>query len=275
MVIPMQSAPRLLVIDDDDDLRLFLQDLLSEEGYLVDTSSTMDEALAAIDSHVYHLIVTDLLAHSAIDPLRSAIILLEAASPTPVMTLTGWSVTAEEVAQAGLIRLVPKPFDITDLLGAVAACCRTSLNPQQQRWAEIVRDFCAAVDANKLDALVALCRDDVRIAVDLGGQRDSPETITGRASYRTQLDQCRSARPDMRFDDYAIYPQPNGVALRSVISWQSPGALNGRAHVAASMTFQFADQLISQLTIRATDSRQASLQTQPVSLRTDIEARDK
>jgi hypothetical protein len=79
----------------------------------------------------------------------------------------------------------------------------------------------------------------------------------------------------MRFDDYVIYPQPNGVALRSMISWQAPEAMNGRAHVAASMIFQFAGQLISQLAIRATDSRQASLQTQLVSLRTDIETRGK
>lgn len=275
MVMPTQSAPRLLVIDDDDDLRLFLLDLLSEEGYIVDSCSTMGEALTAIDSHVYHLIVTDLLAHSAVDPLRSAITILEAASPTPVMTLTGWNITADEVAQAGLIRLVPKPFDITDLLGAVASCCRIALNPHQQRWAEIVRGFCAAMDANKLDALVALCGDDVRVAVDLGGQRDSPETVTGRASYRTQLEQCRSARPDMRFDEYVIYPQPNGIALRGVISWQAQGAMHGRTRLATSMVFQFAGQLISHLTIRATDSRHASLQTQTVSLRTDIETRGK
>ncbi len=272
MVMPTRSAPRLLVIDDDDDLRLFLQDLLSEEGYIVDTSSSMDEAFVAINSHVYHLIVTDLLAHSAIDPLRSAITILEAAVPTPVMTLTGWSITADEVAQAGLIRLVPKPFDITDLLSAVGECCRTTLTPQQQRWAAIVHDFCAASDAKNLDTLVAFCMDDVRIEADLGEQ-DSPKTITGRASYRAQLEQCRSARPDMRFDDYLIYPHPNGVALRCLISWQAPGAMNGRTHIAASMTFQFADQRISQFTIRASEARQVSLQTQSASLRTDMETR--
>lgn len=275
MVMPTQSAPRLLVIDDDDDLRLFLLDLLNEEGYIVDSSSTMGEALAAINSHVYHLIVTDLLAHSAVDPLRSAIAILEAASPTPVMTLTGWSVTADEVAHAGLIRMVPKPFDITDLLSAIAACSKLTLNPHQQRWAEIVHGFCAALNANNLDALVALCTDDVRIAADLGEQQDSTKKISGRASYRTRLEQCRSTRPDVRFDEYVIYPQSNGIALRGVISWQAPGAMNGRSRLVTSMVFQFAGQLISQLTIRATDSRHVSLQTQSASLRGNMETRGK
>lgn len=262
MVMPTQPALRLLVVDDDDDLRVFLQDLLSEEGYLVDTSSTMAEALAAIDSHVYHLIVSDLLAHSIDDPLRSAIEIREAGGPTPVMTLTGWNVTADEVARAGLARLVPKPFDITDLLGAIAECSRTRLSPLHQRWAVIASEYCAALVAHDVGALAALCADNVRFVAISEAGPGVAAAVRGRAPYLAHLESYLTQAPDMRFDEYAIYPLPDGIALRSVISWQSSEPQAGRAHVMSSITFQFADQLISQLTIHTHRSHHASLQTQ-------------
>lgn len=271
MGIATQSALRLLVIDDDDDLRLFLHDLLSEEGYLVDLCSTLDEALIAINSHVYHLIITDLLAHSAVDPLHSAIAICEAAAPTPVMALTGWNISADEVVQAGLIRLAPKPFDITNLLSVVAECSSTMLNLQQQRWGAIVGEHCAAVVTNDLDALATHCADDVRIEADLRMRRDAVMTITGRASYRTRLEQWRAATPDLRIDDSLLYPHPDGVALRAVISWQASGSMDGRMCVASSVIFRFTDQLISQLTIRASEPRPTSLQSQSMPLRSEMD----
>ncbi len=130
MAEPVTPPTRLLVIDDDGDLRLFLRDLLTEEGYEVDLSATLDEALALLETRVYHLIITDLLAHSPSDPLRTALTLRDFAHPTPVAALTGWNVSAEEVAREGLVRLIPKPFDLDELLDAVAASVEMIIHPR-------------------------------------------------------------------------------------------------------------------------------------------------
>src|SRR5512146_220799 len=98
--------PRLLVVDDDSDLRGFLADFLLEEGYAVDTAATLDEALALIDLRLYHLVLTDLLAHSVTTPLSSALTILAHARPTPVVALTGWNISADDVKRAGLPRLI-------------------------------------------------------------------------------------------------------------------------------------------------------------------------
>ncbi len=159
----LESPPRVLVIDDDSDLRLFLYDLLVEEGYRVDVGATLDEALALINAQVYHLILTDLLTHSLDDPLRSAVTVRQAAYPTPVIALTGWNITSADVTRAGLARLIPKPFDLTDLLAAITSCVETAPDAEEQRQTETLARKHEAISARKRDDCVALCAEDVRV----------------------------------------------------------------------------------------------------------------
>lgn len=251
--------PRLLVVDDDSQLRLFLQDFLTEEGYVVDIGATMDEALALIDSHVYHLIISDLLTHSSVDPLRSAVQLNERAHPTPVATLTGWNVSPAEVARAGLARLIPKPFDIDDLLASIAECLEASLTGEQQRQAEVVGRYCAALNANDLDACLATCAKDVRVYPPEQSLWSNADPKEGRAAFRAHLEGGMRSTPDIRFDDYLIHPQPSGIALRCVKSWASPATPTGRATVAGSLYFQFAGERISQITVQCHSESVGSL----------------
>ena len=52
--------PRVLVLDDEKLIRWSLKQLLSEEGYEVDTAATADEALRLAETRNYALIITDL-----------------------------------------------------------------------------------------------------------------------------------------------------------------------------------------------------------------------
>ena len=45
------SSPSLLIVDDDPDIRHALQDLLEHEGYLVQSVSTGQEALARVTAN--------------------------------------------------------------------------------------------------------------------------------------------------------------------------------------------------------------------------------
>lgn len=250
MAEPVTPPTRLLVIDDDGDLRLFLRDLLTEEGYAVDLSATLDEALAFLETRVYHLIITDLLVHSPSDPLRTALTLRDFAHPTPVAALTGWNVSAEEVARAGLVRLIPKPFDLAELLAAVAASVEMSYTPEQRLQAEIVAQLCAAFNAHEPDAMVALCAADARVYPS-SDELDAPVMpIIGRAGLRAVIQRLLERAPDSRLDDYLIYPQTDGLAVRYVRSWREQTAPGGRAVTAVSSLIRFDGALISQISFR-------------------------
>ncbi len=245
---PPSATPRLLVIDDDNDLRLFLQELLTEESYVVDVGATLSEALALIDTRVYHLIITDLLAHSSTDPLRSALAILGRAQPTPVAALTGWNISAAEVTHSGLARLILKPFDINELLTTVAECLETRLSTAQRRQAEVVRRFWEAFNASDLTTCLAACADDVRILPPDEPSAGETKPIVGLASCRDYLEMGLRTIPGIHLDEYLIHPLPRGLALRYVKSWPTAEQPGGRATLAGMLSLQFRGQRISQIT---------------------------
>ncbi len=51
---------KILVVEDDLDLRDFIQDILSEQGYLVTTAGNGEEALARLDETPFPILVSDL-----------------------------------------------------------------------------------------------------------------------------------------------------------------------------------------------------------------------
>lgn len=251
MAAPASPPTRLLVVDDDSDLRHFLRDLLTEEGHVVDLSAKLEEALALLDTHVYHLILTDLLLHSPTDPLRTAITLRDFAYPTPVAALTGWNVSTEEAERAGLARLIAKPFDLDDLVTIVADCVELAYSPEQQRQAETLGRLCAAFDASDVEALMALCVPDVRAADILA--RPAPDAqsvaLVGQTAVGAALRRLLAGAPETRLDDYLIFPQPSGLALRFVRSWRDATAPGGRATRATSALFQFQGERISEINL--------------------------
>lgn len=266
--------PRLLVIDDDADLRLFLRDFLTEEGYKVDVGATMPEAMALIDSHVYDLVLTDLLAHSTTDPLHSAIVVRERAYPTPVIALTAWGVSQAQVKQADLARLVAKPFDLVDLLAEVGDCLAHRWSPEQKRWAETIERYLAALSAGDLDACVANCADDVRVVASQQPPLDAPAlaSVQGRAALRAHLERQRRAMPDKRIEEYALFPMSNGVAMRGIKSWQSANAVLGRVSQVIAVLYACDASGITEISFRSLDIRESLLVADPVA-HTDGEER--
>src|SRR5437868_7574093 len=50
---------RILLVEDDAELRLLLEHVLLGAGYAVDTASSVREASALLDSHAYDLVLAD------------------------------------------------------------------------------------------------------------------------------------------------------------------------------------------------------------------------
>lgn len=104
------TAQRILCIDDEDSIRLTFSSFLSDEGYLVDTAASADEALLKIEENSYDLIFLDILLghHSGINVLR---VIRKKRIFAPVIMVTGAPEveTAAEAVRLGAFDYISKP----------------------------------------------------------------------------------------------------------------------------------------------------------------------
>ncbi|MGY3266471.1 response regulator [Lysobacter sp. HA35] len=116
---------RVLVIDDEPQIRRFLDISLRTQGYVVMAAATADEGLAQLATEGADLVILDLGLpdRDGIDALRE----LRQWSSVPVMVLTARSDEDEKVAalDAGANDYVTKPFGIRELMARLRALRRT------------------------------------------------------------------------------------------------------------------------------------------------------
>lgn len=117
---------RVLLVDDEEDLRETLADLLAHVGYRVTTADSGVSAVAAARTHGFDLLLTD-LRMPGMDGAET-ITAIKAIDPAiRVIVVTGYS--SEEVAadcrRRGADEIVPKPFDIEELLRVMERVVRS------------------------------------------------------------------------------------------------------------------------------------------------------
>jgi DNA-binding NtrC family response regulator len=125
MDVSLPEPLRLLVVDDDQELRELLRVMLEEEGYAVSVATTPDRALELVENHFFHLILSDIFYSPTQSSLQSILPLLEATRFTPIILLTGWALTSKEATdRPEIAALITKPFDLDTLLATIAACAQ-------------------------------------------------------------------------------------------------------------------------------------------------------
>ncbi|MCC7175347.1 MAG: sigma-54-dependent Fis family transcriptional regulator [Bryobacterales bacterium] len=110
------TSARILVVDDDENLRWVLQTQLEELGYKVSTACGGAEALAAIQKEPPSLVLTDLKMPglSGMELLRK--IRAECPElPVVIMTAFGTIQSAVEAIRAGAYDYLSKPIDYEEL----------------------------------------------------------------------------------------------------------------------------------------------------------------
>jgi DNA-binding NtrC family response regulator len=119
------AAPRLLIADDQSDVREALRLLLKAEGYASDLAATPAAALEAVQSREYDLILIDLnyardttSGEEGLDLLSR---LQEIDSTMPVVVMTAWASIelAVEAMRRGARDFVQKPWDNARLLATI------------------------------------------------------------------------------------------------------------------------------------------------------------
>lgn len=134
------SNARILVVDDEANIRELLDEILSEEGYSVTTAADAKDARAARREQSYDLTLLDIWM-----PDTDGITLLkewaEAGSLDPVVMMSGHGTvdTAVEATRLGALDFIEKPVSLTKLLRTVSKALaarrlkdpRRSLVPQE------------------------------------------------------------------------------------------------------------------------------------------------
>ena len=108
---------KILVVDDEESLRLTFKMFLQKEGYEVAIASTFEEAMAFIDNDSFDLIISDIVmeGESGIDLLRHV---KEKKLKCPVVMITGYPNinTATEAVRLGAFDYLSKPVKKEGLL---------------------------------------------------------------------------------------------------------------------------------------------------------------
>jgi DNA-binding NtrC family response regulator len=114
---PEAGKGRILVIDDEADIREGLETLLTLEGYGVDLAQNAAEGLRALDSKGYDLVLLDLMMpdRSGMEVLREV---RERDTETPIFLITAYGSVeaAVEALKSGANDYFSKPWDNEKLL---------------------------------------------------------------------------------------------------------------------------------------------------------------
>ena len=122
----VNDGPRILVVDDDDGIRLLLSELLSRAGYRVDEAVDGRSALKKLYENPPSLVILDVTmpemdGYQTLERIRDL-------SDVPVIMLTARTQELERVRglAGGADDYVPKPFGRQELLARVQALLRRS-----------------------------------------------------------------------------------------------------------------------------------------------------
>lgn len=111
-------AALVLIVDDDDGIRLTLRDILEDEGYDVFEARDGVEGLEAVEQHNPQIMLLDLNM-----PRMSGWELFErlqaARIGVPTVIMTAGRRAADEAARLHAAASLAKPFDVDDVLTTV------------------------------------------------------------------------------------------------------------------------------------------------------------
>jgi len=115
------SAARILVVDDEVDIRGLLQDILSDEGYEVDVAADAAEARRAVARHEPDAVLLDIWMPDTdgISLLREWSESRAVSCPVVMMSGHGTVETAVEATRLGAFDFVEKPLSMAKLLRTV------------------------------------------------------------------------------------------------------------------------------------------------------------
>lgn len=221
---------RILIIDDDDQLRKSFHKLLTEEGYRVQSAASGESGLQVLSGGLPDLVILDnrLPGMNGLEVFQE-IHRIEPKLPVIVMTAYGTTETAIEATKLGAYDYILKPFDIPKLLDVIRQALDAGrfmrspvaldASPQEAVEEAIIGRSAAMQEVYK--AIGRVASTDATILIR--GESGTGKELVARAVYQHS---ARCARPFLVINCVAI---PDTL-LESELFGYEKGAFTGATH---------------------------------------------
>lgn len=250
------QAYSVLIVEDDADLLETVVAALRDYGYDAVGAASLADALAEVEQRTFRLVLCDLFATSARDPLRSVEVLRERAQPIPVGVMTSWKISPETATARDFAFLLPKPFELDDLFARVAEAVRPAISAEHEREVALARDYFDALTRRDWPAVAALCIEDVEFGPL--GAATLPPTLRGRVALAEYIAAALGSFPGARFDELTVYATPRGLSARYTVSWPATDGSSLRRQTGAAL-FAFDSGRIARIAVRVNEDRLRSI----------------
>ncbi len=205
-----KPLPPLLIVDDERNMRISLQTVLSDEGYEVIAEASAEDAYKTLESKEVFMIITDarLGGMSGYDFLRAV---KQRWQEMPVLMITGYATPklAVDAIKCGAVDYLAKPFAPEELIHSIKRCAELHLlrqenitlkkaSTEQYTLSHIIGDHPSMADLRSLIETVAPTDATVLI---LGESGTGKELIAGAIhslSRRKAPITCASIAPPSR-----------------------------------------------------------------------------
>lgn len=221
---------KILIVDDDTQLRQSFERLLREEGYSIISAVSGEEALALLRSETPDLVITDVRL-PGMNGLEAFKKIRERDSKMPVIVMTAYGTTemAIEATKLGAFDYVLKPFEIPEMLNLIDQALETgrlmkSRVQMDQDPQALSDEAIVGRSAPMQDLYKAIGRSSPTDAtVLIRGESGTGKELVARALYQHSL---RADKPFLVINCVAI-PE---TLLESELFGYEKGAFTGAVH---------------------------------------------